>query len=262
MTKPNLPKLIKQLQATTTRYSPEILTGLGIAGMISTVVFAIRATPKALALIEEEKLRRYHEDRDEKLTTMETVKITWKCYVPTLITGASSIACVIGANSVSTRRTAAIAAAYQLSETAFNEYREKVVATIGEKKEQLVKDKVAEERVEKNPVSKTEIIITGNGTTQCLDTISSRYFQSSIEKIKRAENELNKRMLHDISGYVSVNEFYDELDLEHIAHGDDLGWNANNLIDIGFSSQIADNGVPTIVIDYYVPPKYKYQEFF
>ena len=142
-----------------------------------------------------------------------------------------------------------------------SEYREKVVETIGEKKERIVRDKVAEERVKKNPVSKNEVIVTGNGKTLCFDPISGRYFMCSIETIKRAENELNKQMLHDISGYVSLNEFYDELGLDHTSVGDDLGWNTDQLIDINFSSQLNDNGEPSVVLDYLVAPKYDYYKF-
>ena len=80
----------------------------------------------------------------------------------------------------------------------------------------------------------------------------------SIEVIKRAENELNKQMLHDISGYVSLNEFYDELGLDHTSIGDDLGWNTDQLIDIAFSSQLNDNGEPSVVLDYLVAPKYDF----
>ena len=262
MTKSDVANLMKKMQTSVSKRSPEILLGFGIASMVATTILAVRATPKALALLEEEKLRKYRAEEDEKLTVVETVKTAWKPYIPATIMGITSIACLIGSNSVSAKRTAAFAAAYRISETAFSEYKAKVVETIGEKKEQLVKDKVAEERIAQNPVSKSEIIITNNGSTLCFDPISSRYFKSSIEKIKRAENELNKRMLHDISGYVSLNEFYDELDLEHIGPGDDLGWNVNTLIDMGFSSQIADNGEPSIVLDYKVAPKYDYSNFY
>lgn len=251
------PKIVTDVRRFASKRSPEILTGIGIAGMITTTVLAVKATPKALELIEEKK----KEDWVDKLPPLEVIKVAWKPYIPAFVTCVVSTTCLIGASSVSLRRNAALATAYKLSETAFSEYKEKVVETIGEKKERVVRDKVAEERVRKNPVSKSEVIITGNGKTLCFDPISGRYFMSSIETIKRAENELNKQMLHDISGYVSLNEFYDELDLDHTSVGDDLGWNTNQLIDIGFSSQLNDNGEPSVVLDYLVAPKYDYYKF-
>lgn len=261
MAKANLANLIKTAKVAVDKRSPEILMGIGVAGMITTTLLAVKATPKAMALVEEEKLRRYRETEDDTISKIDVVKVAWKPYIPTVVTGAASIACLVGSRSVSTRRTAALAAAYQISETALAEYREKVVETIGEKKEQVIRDKVAKDRVEKNPVSKSEVIITNDGNTLCFDPISGRYFKSTIEKIKRVENELNKRMLHDITGYVSLNDFYDELDLDRTAVGDDLGWNVDKLIDMSFSSQINDNGEPSIVLDYNVAPKYGYSKY-
>lgn len=257
MGKTNLATIAKDIRKFASKRSPEILTGIGIAGMITTTILAVRATPKALELIEEKK----EEESIDELSSFEVVKVAWKPYIPAMVTCVASTACLIGASSVNTKRNAALATAYKLSETALSEYRDKVVETIGEKKERIVRDKVAEERVKKNPVSKNEVIVTGNGKTLCFDPISGRYFMCSIETIKKAENTLNKQMLHDISGYVSLNEFYDELGLDHTSVGNDLGWNTNQLIDIDFSSQLNDNGEPSVVLDYLVAPKCDYYNF-
>lgn len=257
MGKTNLTTIAKDIRKFASKRSPEILTGIGIAGMITTTILAVRATPKALELIEEQK----EEESVDELSSFEVVKVAWKPYIPAIITCVASTACLIGASSVNTKRNAALATAYKLSETALSEYRDKVVETIGEKKERIVRDKVAEERVKKNPISKNEVIVTGNGKTLCFDPISGRYFMCSIETIKKAENTLNKQMLHDISGYVSLNEFYDELGLDHTSVGNDLGWNTNQLIDIDFSSQLNDNGEPSVVLDYLVAPKCDYYNF-
>ena len=270
MSKFNVSALFKTAQQTISRHSPEILTGIGIAGMITTTILAVKATPKAEKLIELECERQNRERRNEatengdecfskvtKLKPIEVVKVTWKCYIPAAISCATSVACLIGASSVNAKRNAALAAAYNLSATALSEYKEKVVETIGEKKEHTVKDKVAEEHMKKNPVSKNEVIVTKTGNTLCFDAISGRYFKSDIDKIKKAENELNKRMLSEM--YISLNEFFDELGLDHISIGDDLGWNLDGgLIDLDFSSQIADDGTPCLVVNYQVTPKYGY----
>lgn len=257
MGKTNLATIVASTRQFVSRRSPEILTGIGIAGMISTTVLAVKETPKAMELIEAKK----REEWLDELSPVEMVKVAWKPYIPAIVTCVTSTACLIGASSVSAKRNAALATAYKLSETALAEYREKVIETIGEKKERTVRDKVAEERVKKNPVSKNEVIITGNGKTLCFDPISGRYFMCSIETIKRAENTLNKQMLHDISGYVSLNEFYDEIGLDHTSVGDDLGWNTDQIIDIDFSSQLNDTGEPSVVLDYLVAPKYDFYKF-
>ena len=53
MNKSSIKNALKSIQTTVSKHSPEILTGIGIAGMITTTVLAVRATPKALVLIEE-----------------------------------------------------------------------------------------------------------------------------------------------------------------------------------------------------------------
>ena len=272
MNKPNLTKIIKDAQVVLVRKSPEILTGIGIAGFVTTTVLAVRATPKALMLVEEEKRKQNRKVLDEAekngydactrietLKPVEVVKICWKCYIPAVITGAGSIACIVGANSVNARRTAALATAYKLSETALTEYKDKVVETIGEKKEQLVRDKIDKDHIDKNPVSKKEVIVTKTGETLCYDSLSGRYFKSDMEGIKAAVNELNSRLLDDM--YVSVNEFYDELGLSHTDFGETLGWNIDDRqIKIHFSAQLAEDDTPCMVINYDVAPKYNYSK--
>lgn len=254
MSKPNMTALFKGIQSAVSKHSPEILTGLGIAGMITTTILAVRATPKALELIDERKEELDIHQR-EKLPVVETIKTTWKCYIPAAITGVSSVACLIGASSVNVRRNAALTAAYNLSATALSEYKEKVVETVGEKKEQAIRDKVAEERIKKDPVKTSTVIVSGNGTTRCFDTITKQRFTSDIETIRRVVNDLNQRMING-DDYISLNEFYYELGLDAVSIGDELGWNiATGKIELDFSAQLDTDGVPCIVIDYMVAPK-------
>lgn len=253
MQKPNLTKICRNIKTATVKHSPEILTGIGIAGMVTTTVMAVRATPKAIQLLDEEK-QRQHAD---KLELMDVVKTTWKCYIPATVTGTVSMACLIGASSVNTRRNAALTAAYTFSESTLRDYQKKVVETIGEKKEQTVRDAVAKERLEKSPVENREVIITAKGDTLCFDAVSGRYFKSDIDKLKKAENDLNRRMRDEM--YISLNDFYYEIGLENIKIGDDIGWNIDNgYIDLKFSSQLTADGKPCLVIDYGYGPRYDF----
>lgn len=252
--------------------SPEILIGLGIAGMITSTVLAVKATPKALMLIEAEKRRLNRELLEEakksgceecnqitRLEPVDLIKVTWKCYIPAGITCMVSVACLIGSNSVNARRNAALATAYKISETAFNEYREKVVEEIGDTKEQVIRDKVAKDTVEKVPVKSSEVIVTRKGDTLCYDSISGRYFKADVEKIKSAVNELNRNMTYDM--YVSLSDLYDLLDLPHTKISDDLGWNLDDgLVDIRFGSTISEDNEPCIVMDYTVAPRYDFSK--
>jgi hypothetical protein len=254
MKKPDVRKICKNLKTATVKHSPEILTGIGIAGMITTTIMAVKATPKALRLLEDEKNRQ----NVDKLEPVDAVKTTWKCYIPAAVTGTVSVACLIGASSVNTKRNAALTAAYTLSESTLRDYQKKVVETIGEKKEQTVRDAVAKERLEKSPVENTEVIITAKGETLCFDVVSGRYFKSDIDKLKRAANELNRRMRDEM--FISLNDFYYEIGLEQVKLGDDLGWNIEDgYIDLYFSSQLATDGTPCLVVDYGYGPRYDFR---
>lgn len=248
-----LSDMAKSVRTTLSKHSPEILVGIGISGMVATTILAVRATPKALILIEEAK----REKESDSLTPVETIQAAWKCYIPAAVTGMASIACIIGSNSVNAKRSAALATAYTLSENALREYKDKVVETIGEKKEKEVRNAIAKDKIEKNPVSSNEVILTKKGDTLCYDVLSGRYFKSDIEKLKRCMNEINRQILND--GSASLNDFYYEIGLDSIKIGDDLGWDTRQgLVDIEFSSQLASDGTPCLVLDFSIAPVYDY----
>lgn len=256
MGKVNFKQIANNIVKTASKHSPEILTGLGIVGMGTTVIFAVKGTVKATKIIEQEK-----RDRNEPISKKEVVKATWKCYIPAAVTCVTSMACIIGASSINARRNAALAAAYNISTVALSEYKDKVVETIGEKKEQTIRESIAKDKLEKNPVSSNEVVVTEKGTTLCYDGIFGRYFRSDRDAIVRAVNNINRRIVLD--SYVSLNEFYGELGLNPIPIGDDLGWNFDDKqIEVEFSSQLAEDGTPCLVIEYNVAPKYGYSKFF
>lgn len=210
MKAPNISGIIKDLKGAMIKHSPEILTGIGVAGMITTTIMAVKATPKALDIMAE--LNEIHaNDADKKEKSKDIITKVAPVYLPAAITGGLSIACIIGGQSVNLRRNAALATAYTLSENALKEYQEKVVETIGEKKEQAIQDAIAKDKIAQNPVNNCEVYITEKGNTLCYDAISGRYFTSDIEKLRRIQNELNKRLLSEM--YLSLNEFYYEVGL-------------------------------------------------
>lgn len=253
MNKQKLSLIITGMKNAVITHCPEILTGMGLAGMVTAGVLAVKATPKAMRLIEEEKAK----NNTEHLTVSQTVKTAGLCYIPSVITAAVSAACIVGASSIHSGRNAALAAAYALSESTLKEYQEKVIETVGEKKEQDIKDAISKDKVEQNPVSSREVIFTSSGGTLCYDVISGRYFTSDIEKIKRSVNELNRRMRDEM--FISLNDLYSEIGLKAIPIGENVGWNIDKgYIELYFSSQLTDDERPCVVINYSTAPKYGY----
>lgn len=260
MNKLNFSKALHDVKVGVIKHSPEILTGLGIAGTVITVILAVKATPKALELKEAAE-----KEKGEKLTPIETVKVCWKPYVPTFLTGGASVTCLIGSTNVSLRRNAALTAAYKISETALTEYKAKVVETIGEKKEKVVREKLAEDQVQKKPVKSSEIFVTEKGNTIFLDTLSQRHFKSDFDKIRRVVAYLNNRMSTDpFDTGISLNDFYSEVGLTCTDTGSTIGWRAGNWLEIDFIPTIDENEdgeiTQVIVLDYCPPPVYGFDK--
>lgn len=239
--------------------SPTIFAWSAIGGVVWTTASAIKATTKAVRIIDEKGIK--NEDVPKLEIVKDTIKLTWPCYISTLIIGGATIFCIHSSNSINHKRNAALVSLCSLTELAFKEYQEQVVKTIGAKKEREVRDEVYKERIINHPPTqnKTDIIITGKGETLCYETTSGRYFKSDIESIRKMENELNRAMLSDM--FIPLNEVYYALGLPDTKLGKELGWDIDNgLIEFTFSSQLTD-GVPCLVVDCGLPSTYDYRDY-
>lgn len=251
--------------------SPTILTGFAVVGLVGTVISAVNATPKAVRLVEEERYERdkvkYYFNQDdvpdtddsEPLTKLEIVKLTWKEYIPTAIIGGATIACIIGAHGIHSRRNAALAALYSVSQKAYEEYQEKVKQTVGQNKEGKIRDEIAQDVLNRNPVDKLRIQRTARGDTLCFDILSGRYFFSDAEFIRQSQNEFNHQLLNEMN--LCLNDFYGILGLDSIDLGEEVGWSVDKMLDIRFASKLASDGTPCLVLDYHVKPIFEYRNW-
>jgi hypothetical protein len=228
--------------------STTIFTAIGVTGVITTAYLTARASHTAAGLLLDEKMA--GRDGEDALDIREKIDLTWKLYIPPAMTGAVTIACIIAANRVGTRRAAALAAAYTLSEKAIVEYKEKVVEKFGEKKEQEVRDELARDRIHRNP--DREVVIIEGDSVRCFEAYTGRYFTSNIETLKKAQNTVNHQVLH--SYYASLSDFYEEIGLPRTAISDEIGWNVDRLLDLKFSAILPKDGRPCISFDYDVVP--------
>lgn len=233
--------------------APAILTGVGAFGTVSTAVLSSRASFKAAELIRSEDIAyRNAHDGHGQLDSKDKVKLVWPLYVPAVGTGAVSVACIIMAHRVSANQLAAMATLYGLSEGRFQEYKDKVTETIGVSKEGKIHDAVAQDQVTNNPPG--EVLVIGSGDVLCLDRYSGRYFRSSVDAIKKAENALN----HCISqhDYADLTSFYLDIGLPKTGYSDEVGWNSANPLDVRYTTALsADESQPCIAIDFISHPR-------
>lgn len=237
----NIKHMLNVAEKFTVDNSPQILTVLGAVGAVTTAVLTAKATFKAAHKLSEQS---------PHLETKEKVQLVWTYYLPPVGTGVLTVAVIVGANRVSSRRAAAMALAYSVSERAFDEYKEKVVEKLGKNKERAARDEIAQQHVDRNPVGRNEVIITGGGEVLCFDKYTGRYFMSSMEALKKAENDVNFYILNN--DYANLNDFYRLIGLPTVPVGDEVGWTPEFNFEILFSTTISENGKPCIVTDYQV----------
>ena len=249
--------LLKRTERIIADNSPAILTGIGVVGVLSTAYLTGHASIKAMRILDhEEKILVVA--REPELTPKEKVQKVWKLYIPAVSTGLLTVTCIIAANRIGNRRAAAIAVAYSLTEKAFDEYRNKVVEKIGERKEELLRADIAQDSINKNPPSSGEVIMIGSGDVLCLEAFTGRYFTSNIESLRSAENQINAVIIHDM--YASLSDFYDLIGLQHTDFSDEVGWNVDKMLDLHFASAIALDGRPCLSFSFRVVPIRNYTD--
>ena len=243
-------KILKEAERFTIKNSPLLLTIVGTAGVISTAILAAQGGIKAGKILAAE-----HYEGGVQLTQQEKLRLTWKYYLPAAGTAVLTCGAVIGANQIGTRRAAALAAAYSLSDKAFSEYKEKVVEQFGKRKAEGVRDGVAQDRT--NRADLDNVIVVSNGGDQLfIDEFSNQVFKSTMEDVKHAINRLNHRLNND--GYASISDFYDYVGIPHTSMSDDFGWTGDRLLDPTFRGTITTDQRPAIMVCYDVDPKANY----
>ena len=203
-------KLVNRSRTFLKRNGSTILTCVGGAGVIATTVLAVKATPKALALLEEAK-----EEKGDDLTALETVAVAGPVYIPAAITGVSTLACIFGANILNKRQQAGLMSAYALLDSSYKEYKNKVGELYGEEADLRVREEIAKDMYEED----TEF---DDGLELFFDNYSMRYFRTTAEKVQRAEYEINRTL--NMRDWASLNEFYEFLGIPGVEGGEEVGW--------------------------------------
>lgn len=196
------------------RNMPMILTCVGGVGVIATTVTAVKATPKATALLQQAK-----KEKGEKLTALEVVRVAGPIYIPTVLLSAGTLACIFGANALNKRQQASLMSAYALLDSSYREYKDKVIELYGVKADEEVREELAKDKYEENPypVEDNKVLF--------YDEYGQRYFESTMEDVLRAEYKLNRDFQYH--GVAVLNEFYDLLKLPKTDFGEYLGWSVS-----------------------------------
>lgn len=251
--KNKLVETVNNVMDFTKKNEPAILTGAGVAGVFITAWMAFKAGPKAQAIIEK-----YESQPKAKGSTKEMVKELAPVVLPPVGMAVATSVAIIGSNKVSSKRIAVLSAAYTMSSDALKDYQNKVAEVVKPEKVQKVKEAIAQEKLDKNPITpSTDVIVTGDGDVLCMDCYSGRYFRSNAQKIGQAINELSADLQTDM--YVSLNDLYSKLNMPSVPMGDDFGWNIDDLargqLEIGITACLTPDKQPCLVVNYDVSPR-------
>lgn len=291
MAKVNFKRVFKAVERTAKEHSPELLTGIGIAGFIATVILAVKATPEVADSIEYAKeniaydeyvdaWNESHQDRKYdnmspacfeefvnvdydsglypvKLKFKDIFLLSWRAYLPAAITGVCSTACVIGGISTSLRRTAAMATAAQIAETTLKEYSKKVVEEIGEEKEQKIKEEARKSAVEKVEAENKQTFRSYETRLYCDGYLNKPFYATPVE-LEHIFGELNR--IRRESSYISLNDFYSMFHAESCPAGEDFGWSDSD-DDVAYyisDSTITYDGRPALIVKFSQNPHEDY----
>lgn len=256
----NFSSVMKNVRNGITKNSAVIKTGVGIACFGLAVISAVRAKEK-IDLDIYVKKQDLGLDENDKLPVKDTALIIAKRSWPVAVEFAAGVGCVVSSDKEMIRTSTGLAAACSIKDKLFEDYKAKVVETIGEKREKEVSEKVVVDQIKKNPPVPSQVIITGANKTLMYDSWSGRYFTASIDSLQAHVNDLNKDL--NTFDYVSLNDFYYKIGLPFVDCGDYVGWRASKsgLVEIKPVPHMMENGEYVTGITFLVMPYQGYKEW-
>jgi hypothetical protein len=265
--------LARQAKKAISDNSPAILTALGVTGTATALYLTGKASFKAAEIIREaqDKDCRGNEmcvdghlaeglpcPKDTSMDNWDKVDLVWREFIPAAGIAAMTVAAIIGANHISTKRAAAFASAYSFAERGFEHYKKATLDKIGPKKEGEIRDEIAKQQLKETRITKTPIV-TGKGDHLCFDAHSGRQFWGDIDLIKRAVNDVNFQILNGGSGECSLSEFWGMIGLNPTHGSGDLGWTTDKKLEVHYTSDLTAEEVPCLVITFDTPPRPLYE---
>lgn len=230
-------RLFEKINQVAKANSPALLTALGASGTITTAYLTGKASFEAAKRLET---------IPPSAKPKEKFELVWDLYIPAGISGVITLSCIVGANHVSSKRITAAYSLLNISEKAFSEYKEKVVEVMGNKKEQALRDEIVQDKVRES--APNNVILSGSGTVLCCELLTGRYFNSDMETLRKAQNDINAKLLNDL--YATLNDFYWLIGLPQTSYSGQAGWVPEKQLDLLFSTALTDEGRPCLAFEY------------
>lgn len=250
------PKTHGDFQKSLKNAAPTILTCLSAIGMVLTIVMAVKATPKAMELLETAAV-----EKDDELTKFEVIKTAAPAYISTALLGASTIFCILEANILNKKQQAAYISAYTMLDQTFKAYKSNVKTLYGDNADDEIRAKRISDSFggfDKSHSDETLVFYEEN---------YGEFFELTKEEVLMAENELNRTFI--LRGYVTLNDFYAYLGLPEKDFGNVLGWSiwageafyGYSWIDFEHKKHTLDDGLEYYIISMPFPPTMDFEDY-
>ena len=269
--KEKLMKTYKKVELKAIKHSPEILAGVGVVGVVGSLVMACKATTKLSDILDESKEQldkikevaadpayeeKYSQDdakKDTTITYVQTAMKVTKLYAPSVILCASSLGCLLASNNILKKRNAALSAAYMTIDKSFKEYRKRVSDRFGEEIEKEIRYNIKAEEITKvdedgNEVTETVKVMDGTDDPNSYSDYARFFDESCAAWQNDAEYNLTflkaqQQYANDLlkaRGRLFLNEVYRMLGIDETKAGQVVGWVYNpdnptgdNFVDFG-----------------------------
>jgi hypothetical protein len=257
------------------KYSPEILTAVGVVGTGVAAVMAAKATLKLEPIVDdiqnsiqtiEEIAEETGDNSDEAkdkafVYGRGAIKIV-RLYTPAGTVFLISAASILAAHGILRRRLASVTAAYGLLERLYSDYRARVAEELGEEKEKELHSgyRVVEEINEKGKKVKS-LVKPASSYSQYAFWFDENARQwepipeLNLMTLKHTEHHFTNRLR--LRGYVTLNEVHDFLGVPPTDTGAICGWilgRGDDYVDLGFLDPSSDrarafvNGEENVVL--------------
>lgn len=241
------------------KHGPLILSALASGGVIGTAYLAVRGSKKSANKQAEAAVK-----KGEPLTKKEQLVVSAPAYIPALTLGGITIACIIGSNAMSRSQQAALIGALALVEKRYQDYKNKVVETVGEIEEANISREIAKDNV---IATRQRAFDLGSGEKLLFfEELSGEYFEATEAEVLYAEYHFNRNFV--LAGHALLNQLYDWYGLPHTKAGEVMGWNLYDgecfygyrWVDFQHDKVTLDDGLEVYVISMPFAPHANYEE--
>lgn len=242
--------------------APVIFAGAAIVGVGITIFETVKATQLAIEDLEQEciEIDMPKDSWKEWLSLGGKARLTWKRFIPVVLSGGLTIGCIFAGQYISIKRTATVAALYAAAEDKLKQYQEAATETVGEKKVNEIRTNMHQKQVNESWVEDDkDVVITEGGHHLIMDAYSGRYFRGDMEHIRQAEAKFALEMTQSM--FQSFEDWCYQIGVPTRRGDSQVGWNLDKPMEITFDATVAGNGEPCIVMDYCTGPYPNFERY-